>query len=192
MPWRRERLATPVFWPGEFHALYWTVSVMGSQRVGHDWVTFTSLSQSIGGNVEMLQSGRLESLARAMTPAAVTFRPWTVLPWPQFLPRGQSFHHLLCPCNLRVLMAPSVVFSQNNSFCELFSGLPPCPLFGCQSLHYPCNLFPVLKLLFNEYSGGFCFLVRFWQKQRSWWNSLFSRWTETLGHGFPALHGLLS
>ena len=27
--WRRERLPTPVFWPGE------TVSSMGSQRVGH-------------------------------------------------------------------------------------------------------------------------------------------------------------
>ena len=22
MPWRRERLPTPVFWPGEFHGLY--------------------------------------------------------------------------------------------------------------------------------------------------------------------------
>ena len=22
IPWRRERLATPVFWPGEFHGLY--------------------------------------------------------------------------------------------------------------------------------------------------------------------------
>ena len=22
MPWRRERLLTPVFWPGEFHGLY--------------------------------------------------------------------------------------------------------------------------------------------------------------------------
>ena len=22
IPWRRERLPTPVFWPGEFHALY--------------------------------------------------------------------------------------------------------------------------------------------------------------------------
>ena len=29
--WRRERLPTPVFWPGELHALS-----MGSQRVGHD------------------------------------------------------------------------------------------------------------------------------------------------------------
>ena len=22
MPWKRERLPTPVFWPGEFHGLY--------------------------------------------------------------------------------------------------------------------------------------------------------------------------
>ena len=22
IPWRRERLSTPVFWPGEFHGLY--------------------------------------------------------------------------------------------------------------------------------------------------------------------------
>ena len=33
---RRKRVSTPVFWPGEFHGLY-----MGSQRVRHDWVTFT-------------------------------------------------------------------------------------------------------------------------------------------------------
>ena len=38
-PWRRERLPIPVFWPGEFHGL-----VHGSQRVGHDRATFTSLS----------------------------------------------------------------------------------------------------------------------------------------------------
>ena len=40
IPWRRGRLPTPVFWPGEFHGLY---SPWGSQRVGHDWATFTSL-----------------------------------------------------------------------------------------------------------------------------------------------------
>ena len=32
-PWRRERLPTPVFWPGEFFGLYKSV---GSQRVGHN------------------------------------------------------------------------------------------------------------------------------------------------------------
>ena len=31
IPWRRERLPPPVFWPGELHGLS-----MGSQRVGHD------------------------------------------------------------------------------------------------------------------------------------------------------------
>ena len=35
-PWRRERLRTPVFWPGEFHG-----QSMGSQGVGHDSATFT-------------------------------------------------------------------------------------------------------------------------------------------------------
>ena len=39
IPWRRERLPTPVFWPREFHGLY---SPWG-RRVGHDWATFTSL-----------------------------------------------------------------------------------------------------------------------------------------------------
>ena len=37
IPWRRERLPIPVFWPGESHGLYnsWM------QRVKHDWATFT-------------------------------------------------------------------------------------------------------------------------------------------------------
>ena len=37
IPWRRGRVPTPVFWPGEFHG-----QSMGLQRVGHDWVTFIS------------------------------------------------------------------------------------------------------------------------------------------------------
>ena len=37
--WRRERLPTPVFWPGEFRGL----QSPGGHRVGHDWVTFTFL-----------------------------------------------------------------------------------------------------------------------------------------------------
>ena len=40
IPWRRERLPTPVFWPEEFHGLY---SPSG-YRVGHDRATFNSLS----------------------------------------------------------------------------------------------------------------------------------------------------
>ena len=38
--WRRKRLPTPVFWPGEFHGL-------GLQRVGHDWANFTSSNWDI-------------------------------------------------------------------------------------------------------------------------------------------------
>ena len=34
-PWRRERLPTPVLWPGEFHGLYSL-----TLRVWHDWATF--------------------------------------------------------------------------------------------------------------------------------------------------------
>ena len=37
IPWRRERLPTPVFWPGEFPGLY---SPWG-HRVRHDWATST-------------------------------------------------------------------------------------------------------------------------------------------------------
>ena len=40
--WRRERLPTPVFWPGEFHGLS-----MGSQRVQPNWAAFTSLQNCI-------------------------------------------------------------------------------------------------------------------------------------------------
>ena len=35
MIWRRERLPTPVSWPGEFHGLYKSV---GLQRVGHNFI----------------------------------------------------------------------------------------------------------------------------------------------------------
>ena len=38
IPCSREQIPTAVFWPGEFQGL---CKSMGSQRVGHDWVTFT-------------------------------------------------------------------------------------------------------------------------------------------------------
>ena len=46
MPWRRDRLPTPVFWPGEFHGLY---SPWGC-RVRHDWLSL-SLSKANQGTV---------------------------------------------------------------------------------------------------------------------------------------------
>ena len=39
IPYKRERLPTLVFWPGEFHGLY--SQSMGSQRVGLNLATFT-------------------------------------------------------------------------------------------------------------------------------------------------------
>ena len=39
-PWRRERLPTPVFWPGEFHGLY-SPWVCKESEVGYNWATFT-------------------------------------------------------------------------------------------------------------------------------------------------------
>ena len=36
MPWRRERLPTPVFWPGEFHGLY---SPWGHKESDTDWLS---------------------------------------------------------------------------------------------------------------------------------------------------------
>ena len=48
IPWSREGLPTPVFWPGEFHGLY---SPQG-RKVGHDWEAFSfgaeKTSQTIG------------------------------------------------------------------------------------------------------------------------------------------------
>ena len=93
----------------------------------------------------MVNQRQCSDTAGAMTPEAVTFRPGTVLPWSQFLSRGQSCYLLLCPCNLSLNGLLLWVFSQNNSFCELFSGLPPCIWLSVPPL--PCNLFPVLKLL---------------------------------------------
>ena len=41
---RRDRLPTPVFWPGEFHGPYIYIESMKSQRVRHDSATFTYYS----------------------------------------------------------------------------------------------------------------------------------------------------
>ena len=40
-PLLEKRIPTPVFWPGEFHGVTWTIQSMESQRVGRYCVTFT-------------------------------------------------------------------------------------------------------------------------------------------------------
>ena len=48
IPWRRDRLSTPVFWPGEFHGFYSTQGRKESQRLSHrgvfrDWLAFRTM-----------------------------------------------------------------------------------------------------------------------------------------------------
>ena len=85
-PWRRERLSTPVFWPGEFHGH------MGSQRVPHDRVTFTfgALWFCINENKHLNENyaNTRKSLIRnyfnnslcccSVTESCLTVTPWTV------------------------------------------------------------------------------------------------------------------
>ena len=52
IPWRKERLPTPVFWPREFHGLY---SPWG-RRVGHNWTTLTSSHLSLRSSSSSLAS----------------------------------------------------------------------------------------------------------------------------------------
>ena len=59
-PWRRECLPTPVFLPGEFHgqrSLVRYIQSMGSQRIGHDWATFTFKKGSIEENNSTVNHG---------------------------------------------------------------------------------------------------------------------------------------
>ena len=48
IPWRRERLSTPVFQPGEFHGLY-------SPWDAKEWDTIECLSLSVGNSVLSVQ-----------------------------------------------------------------------------------------------------------------------------------------
>ena len=49
IPWRRERLPTPVFWPGEFHGLYSPWSHKESERT--EWLS-VSLSKQKTNNLQ--------------------------------------------------------------------------------------------------------------------------------------------
>ena len=92
-PWRRERLATPVFWPGEFHGLY---SPWG-RRVGHNWRTLTSLPYlrgALSSSVLWLLSPVLYSLCQ-------------VLHGHPPLPSLISLHPLRAFCKPGVLQPPS-------------------------------------------------------------------------------------
>ena len=66
-PWRREQLFIPVSWPGQFHGL---CSPWGSQRVRHDWVTFTFTTLHSKGNnkqKDSLQNRRIYLQMKQLT-----------------------------------------------------------------------------------------------------------------------------
>ena len=87
IPWRRERLSTPVFWPGEFHGLYGvTYGVAKSQiRLSESF----SILKSIMNTVSL---GSVQSLSRAWLFAT----PWTAampgLPVHHRLPESTQTH----------------------------------------------------------------------------------------------------
>ena len=78
-PWRRERLPTRVFWPGEFHGLY---SPWG-RRVGHDWATFTSQHCKSPNHQHKIQITKRECNSTPL-------RPW----WPGLLSHPWSLSRL--------------------------------------------------------------------------------------------------
>ena len=67
IPWRRERLPTPVFWPGEFHGLN---SPWGHKEL--DMTAWPSLS---------LSSGCSQTVVRAGTSGIETTEGWLSLSW---------------------------------------------------------------------------------------------------------------
>ena len=58
IPWRRERLPSPVLWPREFHGLY---SPWG-RRVRHDLATFLSLHRSLHDAMVVWWGGSLNCI----------------------------------------------------------------------------------------------------------------------------------
>ena len=50
IPWRRERLPTPVFWPGEFHGLYSPWGHKESVTAGQLSLSFLLIHPSISGH----------------------------------------------------------------------------------------------------------------------------------------------
>ena len=69
IPWRRERLPTPVFWSGEFHGLY---SPWGHKELGHNWATFTFPTPNLVHGLPRWLSGK-ESTCQG--------RRWGFNPW---------------------------------------------------------------------------------------------------------------
>ena len=63
IPWRRERLPTPVFWPGEFHGLYSSVQSLSLVRFfAIPWTAAPQASLSITNSQSLLKLMSIESV----------------------------------------------------------------------------------------------------------------------------------
>ena len=56
IPWRKERLPTPVFWPGEFHGLYSPWGRKESDTTEHPSLSLGNISPIILINLEAVSS----------------------------------------------------------------------------------------------------------------------------------------
>ena len=90
IPWRRERLPTPVFWPEEFHGPYspW------SHRVEHDWVTFTHFWWFFCKILKMNLSHWLFKIELGEVPWWLGFGTFIVAVWVQSLVGELRFYIL--------------------------------------------------------------------------------------------------
>ena len=103
--WRRAWLPTPVFLPGESQgqwSLTGYIQSMGSQRVGHDWVTNTLYGTP---KVNLLKIQNCFYLINAPVDDRVSqsfdiifFWMLELLPWNLFLQEYLLMHFLLNPC----------------------------------------------------------------------------------------------
>ena len=66
IPWRRERLPTPVLWPGEFYGLYHPWGC----RVWHHWATFTFTSDL------STWTGTMSSLSSTQASTVLALNHW--------------------------------------------------------------------------------------------------------------------
>ena len=121
IPWRREMLPTPVFWPEEFHGLY--VVFMGSQRVGHDWAPFTFC-------LEKPQSrSDYQVQIQLLSPVSLFVTPWTAAHQANLsITNSQSL--------LKLISIESVIPSSNL--------IPCCPLL------LPHSIFRSIRIFSNE------------------------------------------
>ena len=107
IPWRRERLSTPVFWPGEFHWLYspWgckeldvteqlSLSLAQERDCQPPWQTasYCAVWQSGGTPRASAELSWMDETERmpGLTPPASTLTPCPLQQWPRHQPRWMN------------------------------------------------------------------------------------------------------